>query len=501
MSSKSFGEQVASRREKLKALCRYRIPPYGGAFARSGSLQALVEQYAEGRAVAAAGRVVGKRSHGALTFADLRDASGKLQICLKQDHVGEEVYRLFDTLDLGDIVGASGTLFKTKTGEVTVQVTTVTVLAKALRPLPEKWHGLKDVEIRYRRRFLDLIANPSVREVFRRRGHLLSTLRQTLERHGFLEVETPMLHPIPGGAAGEPFVTHHQALDLDLSLRLAPELYLKELLVGGFDRVYELNRSFRNEGLSAQHNPEFTMLEAYAAYEDDAFMMRLVEELICEAAQALRGTLQLEFRGQPIDLAPPWDRVSFGETMERLGLPPDASHEQMEATLRTQGVQVKGLARSQVVRLVEQLFQPQTRAKPLFVVDYWTSLSPLAKAKPDHPLLAERFELFIGGMEVANAYSELNDPIEQRRRFEAQLTWDRGQGTGDRGKQTKPTAHGPRPTSQQRAIDELFLEALEYGMPPAGGLGVGIDRLAMLLLDQPSIKDVILFPLLKPASE
>ncbi len=470
-------EQAETRQKKLGDLRQQGIAAYGGAFPKDGTLRSIVEQYADDRRVMTAGRLSAKRGHGGLSFADVRDYSGKLQICLKQERVGDAAYQLFEQLDLGDIIGVGGTLFKTKTGEITVQVEALTLLAKALRPLPEKWPGLKDVEIRYRQRYLDLIANEPVRTVFLQRSRLLASLRATLERHGFLEVETPMMHAIPGGAAGEPFVTHHNALDMDLYLRLAPELHLKKLLVGGLERVYEINRSFRNEGLSVKHNPEFTMLEAYAAYGDYTLMMRLVEELICDAARALHGSLQMEFCGQPIDLTLPWETVSFAKTLEALGLTPASSLEEIQHVLQKKGMQVKDLTRSQMVRLVEQLFEPKTKAKPLFVTDYWTELSPLAKAKPDDPSITERFELYIGGMEVANAYSELNDPLEQRRRFEAQV-----QGKID------------------KHVDDSFVEALEYGMPPAGGLGVGVDRLAMLLLNQPSIKDVILFPLLKPES-
>ncbi|MBI4597755.1 MAG: lysine--tRNA ligase [Candidatus Omnitrophica bacterium] len=480
-------DQAQIRREKLAVLQQQGVNAYGQRFPKTEPIAALVAQFSDGRAATTAGRLTAKRGHGGLSFADLRDATGKIQLCLKRERIGESPYAFFENLDLGDIVGVSGAMFKTKTGEVTIQVDQLTLLAKALQPLPEKWHGLKDVEIRYRQRYLDLIANEPVRHVFLGRAKLVSTLRATLERHGFIEVETPMMHAIPGGAAGEPFVTHHNVLNADLYLRLAPELYLKKLLVGGLERVYELNRSFRNEGISTRHNPEFTMLEAYAAYHDYASMMDLVQALILDAAKALCGTLTLQYQGQAIDLTPPWDRVSFAETMDAMGLAPQSSLEQIQAVLQTKGMQVKGLSRSQLVRLVEQLFEPKTKAKPLFVVDYWTELSPLAKAKPGHPLITERFELFIGGMEVANAYSELNDPIEQRRRFEAQL---------ERGAGQQPLA----PSSQLPAkmIDESFVEALEYGMPPAGGLGVGVDRLAMLLLNQPSIRDVILFPLLRP---
>ena len=467
-------DQSQTRLEKLEQLRRQGIQPYGAAFPKS-SLPTLVAEYAEGRAVTTAGRPTAKRGHGGLTFADLRDATGKIQICLRQEKVGDAAYTLFSGLDLGDILGVAGTLFKTKTGEVTVNVEALTLLAKALRPLPEKWHGLKDVEIRYRQRYLDLIANEPVRDVFLKRSRLLQSLRQTLERRGFLEVETPMMHALPGGAAGQPFATHHDALDIDLYLRLAPELHLKKLLVGGLEKVYELNRSFRNEGLSVKHNPEFTMLEAYEAYGDYHSMMRLVDALIVDAATALLGGTSFEYQGQRIDLAVPWDRVSFAETMAAMGLRPGASLTEWQAALQKRGMTVKDLTRSQMARVIEQLFEPKTKGKPLFVTDYWTELSPLAKAKPGEPHVTERFELYIGGMEVANAYSELNDPIEQQQRFEAQV-----QGQKD------------------RRVDASFVEALEYGMPPAGGLGVGVDRLLMLLMNQVSIKDVILFPLLKP---
>ncbi len=477
--SSEHNDQTENRTEKLNWLSKQGIDPYGSRFDKAQPIDMLVKGFTEGAQVSTAGRLTAKRGHGGLAFADLRDASGKVQICVKQDRVGEEAFKLFGELDLGDILGVSGSLFKTKTGEVTVQADRLTLLSKSLRPLPEKWHGLKDVEIRYRQRYLDLIANEEARSVFIKRSRLVGSLRKTLEDAGFMEVETPMMHDIPGGAAGEPFTTRHKALDIDLYMRLAPELYLKKLLVGGFERVYELNRSFRNEGLSTRHNPEFTMLEAYAAYQDYAFMMELVEKLICNAAKELIGGLTFEYQGQAIDLNPPWERVSFAETMEKMGLKPNATLEQMQAVLSKHKVQVKGATRSQMVRLVEQIFDPRTKSKPLFVVDYWTELSPLAKSKKEDPGITERFELFIGGMEVANAYSELNDPIEQKRRFESQL-----EASGAKAK--------------DRAIDEGFVEALEYGMPPAGGLGVGVDRLCMLLLNQPSIKDVILFPLLKP---
>lgn len=471
-------EQPGERLEKLKALRQRKIPPYGMPFNKTMPVQALAEDYGEGKMVVTAGRLTARRGHGGLVFADLRDFSGKIQICLRKEKIGEEGFKLFDLVDLGDHLGVSGTLFTTKTGEVTVLVEKLTVLSKALRPLPEKWHGLKDVAIRYRKRYLDLIANESARQVFVKRGQLLASLRKTLTDLGYLEVETPMMHSLPGGAAGAPFTTHHETLDLDLYMRLAPELHLKKLLVGGFDRVFEIGRCFRNEGLSSRHNPEFTMLEAYAAYGNDQSMMELVEQLINNAAKALIGSLKLDYQGKQLDLTPPWDRVSFAQTLSDLGLEPDAPLKKIQTVLQDKGIKVKDLNRSQLVRLVEQLFEPRTKTKPLFVVDYWTELTPLAKSQPDRPDICQRFELFIGGMEVANAYTELNDPQEQRRRFESQV----------KGKKDKQ-------------VDESFLEALEHGMPPAGGLGVGVDRLAMLLLDQPSIKDVILFPQLKPEKD
>ena len=482
---------IKERRKKLESIKAMGIDPFGGKFSKGHMIRALLENFEDKKRVNTAGRLSAMRLMGKTTFCDLKDDSGRIQLYMKHEHLGEEQAKLFECLDIGDIIGVEGELFKTKTGEISVRVDKLRLLSKSLRPLPEKWHGLKDVEVRYRQRYLDLISNEESREIFKKRSLIIRSIRKILDDKGYLEVETPMMHAIPGGAAGEPFITHHQTLDVELYLRLAPELYLKKLLVGGLERVYELNRSFRNEGVSTQHNPEFTMLEAYAAYQDCAYMMELVQELICEAAKTLLGKLQCEFQGQAIDLSPPWDRVSFAQAMEAMGLSPSSSLEDIQRVLERKGMNVKELNRSQLVRLIEQLFSPKTKTKPLFVVDYWTELSPLAKAKPDEPLIADRFELFIGGMEVANAYSELNDPIEQRRRFEAQL--EEGTGHGARGSKSSS-----RPPPRARQIDEAFLEALEYGMPPAGGLGVGIDRLAMVLLNQPSIKDVILFPLLKP---
>ncbi len=474
-------DQVQARHDKLKALFEANQQPYGAGYPVTDTLDALVAQYEENREVKAAGRLMAKRGHGKMCFADIRDVDGKLQFCIKKDLVDEATFALFKDLDLGDIIGLEGSLFTTKAGEITLQVSKLTLLAKALRPLPEKWHGLKDVQARYRKRYLDLAANPESQQVFVNRSKIISSIRHTLEEKGFMEVETPMMHSIAGGAAGDPFKTHHNALDMELFMRLAPELYLKMLLVGGLNKVYELNRSFRNEGLSTRHNPEFTMLEVYEAYSDCKGMMNLVQELICTAAIKIHGSLTFEFKGQTLDLNPPWEVVSFSDAMAEMGIRADSPPEKIKEVLKKHHIKVGDLSRSQLVRLVEQIFDPTTKSKPLFVIDYWTEISPLAKSKPEDPSIADRFELFIGGMEVANAYSELNDPIEQKKRFEAQL-----EGFED---------------ADKRCIDEAFVEALEHGMPPAGGLGVGIDRIAMLLLNQPSIKDVMLFPLLRPLAE
>lgn len=491
---------IAIRREKLEALQAEGIVPYVHKFPKAETIRQLLANYQEGKAVQTAGRLSACRSHGALTFADVRDATGKIQICLRREALGAETYDRFRAaFDLGDHLGVEGTLLKTKTGEITIAVRQVQLLAKSLRPLPEKWHGLRDVEIRYRKRYLDLLANDPVRRVFEQRARLLESLRATLTRRNFLEVETPMMHPIPGGAAGEPFVTRHAALGMELYLRLAPELYLKRLLVGGFEKVYELSRSFRNEGLSRRHNPEFTMLEVYCAYEDYSYMMELVVQLIRDAAEQTVGGPRFSYQGRPIDLSQEWHVVSFTELLKTgYDLDPRDGLEAMREKLKRpkqgfRAIDIKGQTRSQVLRVIEQLVEPQEKEAPVFVTDFWTEISPLAKSRPENPLIAERFELFIGGFEVANAYSELNDPIEQRRRFEAQQP----EGSG-RQAAGKPAT--TRASATTRTIDEEFLEALEYGMPPATGLGLGVDRLTMLLCDQPSIKDVILFPLLKPES-
>ncbi len=435
----------------------------------------ILKKYKEGEKATLAGRVVSKREHGKSGFAHLADFSGKIQIYARFDSLGED-FELFKKLDIGDIIGVEGKLFITRTEEITVAADKIKPLAKAWRPLPEKWHGLKDIETRYRQRYLDLIANPASRDVFLKRAKIVSIIRDFFEKLSFIETETPMLHHIPRGAAGEPFQTFHNATSSKVYLRIAPELYLKKLLIGGFDRVYEINRSFRNEGLSRRHNPEFTMLEAYAAYQGYQFMMDACEKLLTNLALEIHGGLDIEYQGKKIDLQPPWQRISFAQLFKKeFGVEPEDSHEEVTKKISKKIKLEEGLSRTQILKICEELIERNyPEDKPAFITDFFTWTSPLAKQKKDNPYLVERFELFIAGIEIANAYSELNDPVEQEERFRRQAAKE--------------------PDSE---IDLDFVKSLEYGMPPAAGLGIGIDRLVMILLNQPSIRDVILFPLLK----
>ncbi len=444
-------------------------------------LKECLSAFQESAQVRVCGRITARRSHGKVTFWDLRDATGRIQLYTKADEAAAKGLDFLENLDIGDFLFVGGELFKTRTGEPTIKVQECAVLAKAIRPLPEKWHGLKDVEIRYRQRYLDLLSSEAVRDVFLKRSSVVRALRAALDERGYVEVETPMMQAIPGGAAGRPFKTFHNEYAMDLYMRIAPELYLKRLLVGGFERVYEINRSFRNEGVSTRHNPEFTMLEAYAAYATYADMMRLCRELIQAAALASTGGTRITYQGTAIDLAGEWRVLSFAELVkERFGIVPRDTEEQMLAKLKGAGFarDAARLSRSQITKIIEDILQEGMQAEPTFITDYFASMSPLAKTKADDPLIAERFELYIGGFEVGNAYSEQNDPLRQRRAFEEEL---------------KDAVAG-----QPQSIDEDYLIALEHGMPPAGGLGIGLDRLVMLLTDQPSIREVILFPLLRP---
>jgi len=479
-------ELMRVRREKLFELMEKGIAPYGQRYPRTHLAADIKGDFAghEGQTVSLAGRLMGKRGHGKAAFADLQDGSGKIQIYVRLNDVGADTYALFEKLDVGDLIGVKGKVFKTRMGEISVAVEELTLLAKSLRPLPEKWHGLKDVELRYRQRYVDLIVNPEVKETFVLRSRIIHAIRSYLEKRGFLEVETPMMHPIAGGAAARPFITHHNALDMHLYLRIAPELYLKRLLVGGFERVYEINRNFRNEGISTRHNPEFTMLELYQAYADYTDMMALTEDMIATVAREVLGTTVITYEGVEINLAPPWTRIPMLEAVKQhTGLDFSALSDagQARRAARELGLEVgDDDSWGTVLNAVfEEMVEPKL-IQPTFVIDYPIEISPLAKRKADAPELTYRFELFIYGREMANAFSELNDPLDQKERFQKQVEKRRA---GD---------------DEAHMMDEDYIRALEYGMPPAGGLGIGIDRLVMLLTNSSSIRDVILFPLMKP---
>jgi lysyl-tRNA synthetase, class II len=497
---------VRQRLEKLAALRSRGIEPFGARYPATHEAQDLTrrlesateEELTAVGPVSLAGRLVAKRDHGKASFAHLMDRTGRIQLYARADQLGDE-YQLFTTLDIGDFIGVTGEMFRTRTGQLTVAVKTFTFLAKSLRPLPEKWHGLKDVETRYRQRYVDLVVNPEVRDIFLLRSRVVQRLRAFLDARGFLEVETPMMQPIPGGAIARPFKTHHNALDMDLYLRIAPELYLKRLVVGGFERVYEINRNFRNEGVSTQHNPEFTMLEFYQAYADYTDLLALTETLFVELAQALRGTLALPWGEHAIDLTPPWRRLPFFTALsDALGIEvtPDTEVALLAQAARAKGIHVKsarptasadggasgGISAPAIWKAVfDEIVEPGL-VQPTFIVQFPVELSPLAKKNRDDPRVVDRFELFIGCREIANAYSELNDPIDQLARFKEQAA---EQARGD---------------DEAHWLDEDYVRALEYGMPPAAGEGIGIDRLVMLLANQPSIREVILFPHLRPES-
>ena len=433
--------------------------------------------------VALAGRMTSFRGHGMSAFADIRDESGRVQVYFKRNDVGEDAYAALDDLDLGDFIGVHGYVFRTRTNEITVHVERYEILTKALRPLPEKHHGLTDVETRYRRRYLDLVANPGVMDTFRARIAMVDSLRQWLKAEGFVEVETPMLHPIPGGAMARPFVTHHNTYDRELYLRIAPELYLKRLIVGGFEKVFEINRSFRNEGVDARHNPEFTMLELYEAYQDYMGLMDRTEALFSAAIETTVGGAAFEYQGKAIDAARPWKRVKLFDAIRKYaGVDLSMTRDRGEAAqlARKAGVSVdETMGYGKIVDEVMSERVTPNLVNPTFLYDYPIELSPLAKKKRGEPALTERYQVFIGGLEVCNAFSELNDPVDQRERFEEQM---RQRARGD---------------EEAQHIDEDFLTALEAGMPPTAGLGIGIDRLAMLLTDSASIREVIFFPQLR----
>lgn len=482
--------EVEAKISKLKALRELGIDPYGNRFERThtiGDLRKSPEAFLqEGVRVKIAGRVMALRKHGKAIFADLQDRTGKIQAYMKKDILGEDQFAIFKMVDVGDWIGVEGTIFYTHSGELTVLSEKFVFVSKCLDALPEKWHGLKEVEVRYRKRYLDLIMNPEVRSIFLLRSRLLSELRRFLDRRGFLEVETPMMQTIPGGALARPFKTFHNALGMDLYLRIAPELFLKRLIVGGLEKVYEINRNFRNEGISVRHNPEFTMLELYEAYGNYETMMQICEEMLSEVVMTILGRYEVTYQSMTIDFTPPWKRISLREALlELAGVDVlEDSTEKMKEVAKENGIACEdSWDRGKLVNeFLEKFLQPKL-INPTFVLDYPTEISPLARTKKEDSRLVERFELFIGKEEVGNAYSELNDPIEQRKRFEEQV---RKREKGD---------------VEAHLIDEDYIEALEYGMPPTGGLGVGIDRLVMLLTDSPSIREVILFPILRPRND
>ena len=483
----SDDSDVEAQIKKLQELRDLGIDPYGDPFQKEQTIQDIrlhPEQFLDQNIpVKIAGRIMALRRHGKALFADVQDCLGKIQIYVKKDAIGDNQFEVFKTLDVGDVIGLEGKVFKTHTGEMTIVVEKYVLLSKCLHPLPEKWHGLKEVEVRYRKRYLDLIMNPEVREVFQIRSRALGYLRHFLDNKGFLEVETPMMQLIPGGALARPFVTFHNALGIDLYLRIAPELYLKRLIVGGMEKVYEINRNFRNEGISVRHNPEFTMLELYQAYGNFETMMNLCEEMLSAVVFSVLGTYRVQYQEMAIDFTPPWIRLNLREVIKQEG-----GIDIFEDTLETmcQRGRSAGLScdqtwdRGKYVNEFLDIFVQPHLINPTFVLEYPVEISPLAKAKKDNPLVAERFEFFIGKEELGNAYSELNDPIEQKKRFLDQV---KKRDKGD---------------VEAHLIDQDYIEALEYGMPPTGGMGIGIDRLIMLLTNSPSIREVIFFPILRP---
>lgn len=482
-------EQMRFRRDKLQKLEEAGLSPY-----RLTSCQVshhaldIIQSFdeLEGQEVSVAGRLMGKRGMGKVSFADLLDRTGSIQIFSRLDNLGQENYQAWQELDLGDFLAVTGEVFRTRMGEISIRNASWTLLAKALRPLPEKYHGLKDTDMRYRKRYVDLMVNTEVRETFIKRSRIIQLIRQELDRRGFLEVETPLLNTIAGGATARPFVTHHNALDLDLFLRISPELYLKRLIVGGLERVYEIGRNFRNEGMSTKHNPEFTMLELYQAYGDYHTMMEITEDLISIACLDICGTHGIDYQGQALSLKPPFQRLSMIQAVrDHAGLDFDQldSDQAAREALRAKGLTdiSDKMTWGELLNLAFETFAEEKLIQPTFLIDYPIEISPLTKIKPGTDgRLTERFELFIGGREYGNAYSELNDPFDQRRRFADQ---QRRHEEGD---------------EEAQLPDEDFVEALEYGMPPTGGLGIGIDRLVMLLTNQASIRDVLLFPTMKP---
>ena len=486
------GDLLQVRRDKLTALQEQGNDPFEiTTYQRNAYAKEIIESFKddeEPKTVSVAGRIMSKRGKGKVAFIDIHDRSGKIQIFAKIDDLGEEVYKGLLKWDIGDIIGVEGFVFRTRVGEISIHATKVTLLSKSLLPLPEKYHGLKDTDLRYRQRYVDLIMNPEVKDTFIKRSAIIRTIREELDNRGYIEVETPILNTIPGGAAARPFITHHNTLDIDLYLRIAPELYLKRLIVGGMEKVYEIGRLFRNEGMDVKHNPEFTTIELYEAYTDYHGMMELTETLINKACLAVNGTDRIEYQGEQIDLSLPFKRVSMMEAVkeytgvdfsEFIGDTEKAKEVAKELHLEVKATDTWG-------NILNTAFEEKVEenlVQPTFIYDYPVEVSPLTKRKKGVPEIVERFELFATRRELANAYSELNDPIDQRKRFEHQLML---RDSGD---------------DEAQMLDQDFLTSLEYGMAPTGGMGMGIDRLAMLLTDSASIRDVLIFPTMKPVDK
>ena len=485
-----FSEQEALRREKLVKLQEEGKDPFDVyKVKRTHSSKQVKDNFEEleGKEVTVAGRIMSKRGQGKVVFSDIYDRDGKIQLFIKIDEVGEEALKQYKTNDLGDWVAATGEVFKTKTGEVSVKVKTVELISKSLKPLPEKWHGLKDPDLRYRQREVDIITNPEVKDTFIKRSQIISGIRAFLDSRGFLEVETPMLATIAGGASARPFITHHNTLDLDMFLRIAPELYLKRCIVAGFEKVYELGRTFRNEGMSVRHNPEFTMIELYQAFADYNDMMELTENMVAEVCKKVNGTTKVTYQGVEIDFMPPWRRITMVDAVkEYAGVDYNEfkSDADAQAVAKEKNLEfskpLNTVTKGEVLNALYEEFCEEHMIQPTFIIDYPVEISPLTKKKRGNEMFTERFEGFVFGRELCNAYSELNDPIVQRERFAQQ---EKERELGD---------------DEAYMIDEEFMSALETGMPPAGGLGIGIDRLIMFLTDSASIRDVILFPTMKP---
>jgi lysyl-tRNA synthetase class 2 len=487
--SQELNDLLLVRREKLNTLKASGVDPFGKRFERSHTAKALIQAFGDfskedltekNVEVTIAGRIMTKRGKGKAGFAHIQDLTGQVQIYVRLDKVGEEAYKLFDTIDIGDIVGVRGVAFKTKVGELSIKVADFELLTKSLRPLPDKFHGLKDVEQRYRQRYVDLIMNPEVKDTFVARSRILQSMRRYLDSKGYLEVETPTMHSIPGGAAARPFITHHNALDMELYMRIAIELHLKRLIVGGLEKVYEIGRVFRNEGVSTRHNPEFTMLELYEAYADFEDVMALTENLIAHIAEEVYSNTLIRYGEHEVNLKPKWKRLHMVDAIKEftgVDFWREMTDEEAHALAKEHHVTVKQtMTYGHIVNEFFEHFVEEKLIQPTFIYGHPVEISPLAKKNEEDPRFTDRFELFIVGREHANAFTELNDPIDQRERFEEQLQ-ERAEGNDE--------AH---------MMDEDFIEALEYGMPPTGGLGIGIDRLVMLLTNSPSIRDVLLFP-------